>query len=148
MITYRFLSADEKNKIELFLREIDKSFPVPLSEKIELNKLAQKLVENGYVYMASDGDRPVGMFGFYANDVINRSAYGSVLGVITDYRRQGISKKLLEKVTSFCRDSGMSRFELYTHKTNTSAVTLYEKSGFVRVEDSCRPNDIKFVKEL
>ena len=53
------------------------------------------------------------------------------LGVMSDFRRQGVASKLLRHVISLAqRDPDISRIRLDVHKKNDAAIRLYEKLGF------------------
>lgn len=146
--TYRMAKSEEMNSVSELLKKIDKSFPIPLSDKTDLDELANKFLEKGYVYLAFDGEKPIGILGFYANDAETGRAYFSVLGVLESHQGQGIAKRILMDSIAFCKEKGMTSCVLYTHKTNVGAIAMYEKLGFVAEDDPARPHDIKFVKEL
>ena len=148
MIAYRLALPEDLSAIEDLLCRTDKTFPIPLSDKTDLGALAQKLIRNGYVYMALDGAEPVGLIGFYANDTQTYTAYISVVGVIDSHQRRGIAGQMVRDVLDICKAKGMAVCTLYTHKTNLGAIAMYEKLGFRASSDSARPHDIKFTKEL
>ena len=53
------------------------------------------------------------------------------LGVISDFRRQGVASKLLRHVITLAEsDPTIARLRLDVHKKNTAAIQLYEKMGF------------------
>ena len=52
------------------------------------------------------------------------------IGIVTEYRGQGIGSKLLGKVITHAWDSGLKRIELEVFSNNTVAVSLYKNSGF------------------
>ena len=60
-----------------------------------------------------------------------------VLGmqVHADWRRQGLGRRLLEAVIGHCREQGMHSIELSVFKSNHAALALYQRYGFVWVED-------------
>lgn len=145
---YRLAEFKDFTIMRRLLYQIDKTFPIPLSKKIDLDVLADKFLKKGYVYMALNGGLPVGMVGFYANNMVGRRAYISVVGVIEEYQHQGIAKKMVNESLAVCKEKGMTSCFLYTHKSNIGAIAMYQKLGFVAEEDPDRPHDIKFVKEL
>ncbi len=148
MITYRMADVSDASSVQGLLCAVDKTFPIPLSEKEDLSVLTQKFLEKGFVYMAADDETPVGMIGFYANNTDTRSAYISVLGILPTHQRRGIAKRMLSDSLALCKEKGMRSCFLYTHKTNVGAIALYNSFGFIAEEDINRPHDIKFVKEL
>ncbi len=148
MITYRIANNYDLYAVKNLLCAIDKTFPIPLSEKTNLGELAEKFIDKGYVYLAMESENPVGMLGFYANNMETRQAYISVLGVLEKYQGQGIAKRICLDSLDICKEKGMTSCILYTHKTNFGAIAMYEKLGFIAEEDPNRPHDIKFVKNL
>ncbi len=148
MITYQLANLTDLIPVNNILHAIDPSFPIPLSVKTNLDELAAKFLNNGYVYMALDGEYPVGLLGFYANNYETRAAYISVLGVLESHQGRGIAKRMVIDSLTICKERGMTSCFLYTHKTNTGAIAMYQRLDFVAEEDPTRPYDIKFVKEL
>ncbi len=144
MICYKLSDGSDNSSVLQILCQIDKSFPIPLSEKIKLDELADKLTSMGYVYLAIEEDRAVGIMGFYANDHVDKAAYISVLGVLESHQGRGIAKNLIERALKLCKDNGMEKAILFTHGSNTGAIKMYEKLGFSSEFDPKRPEDIKF----
>lgn len=53
------------------------------------------------------------------------------LGVVSDFRRQGVASALLRHVIVAAeRDASINRLRLDVHKKNVAAIQLYEKMGF------------------
>jgi RimJ/RimL family protein N-acetyltransferase len=52
------------------------------------------------------------------------------MGVLEDYRRQGVGTKLLDRVITVAKEQGLERIELEVYASNTPAINLYEKWGF------------------
>jgi len=52
------------------------------------------------------------------------------MGVLPDFRGQGIGKRLLESCISKAWSKGITRIELEVRADNTSAIKLYERFGF------------------
>lgn len=148
MITYHLSPKHDIDSLKCLLYQLDKTFPIPLSKKTDLDVLANKFLEKGYVYIALDGMNPVGMVGFYANDFKQYRAYISVVGVLPNYQGQGIAKQMMIGTLAICKKNGMTSCNLYTHKTNVGAIAMYKKLDFVAEEDAERPHDIKFTKGL
>ncbi len=148
MLTYRSFSVHESELLTRLLIQLDSSFPIPLSEKTELSSYAKKLLGSGTAYGAWEDGQPVGICGFYANDLTAGKAYVSVLGVLSSHQRRGIARKLLQDCLVLCRRAGMHWCCLYTHKTNLGAIALYRSFGFTEEITPQRPEDILFTKEL
>jgi ribosomal protein S18 acetylase RimI-like enzyme len=61
-------------------------------------------------------------------------AHGGVLGVgvLQDYRGQGIGTALIRAAIDMARATGLTRIELTVREQNARAIELYERLGFVR----------------
>lgn len=56
---------------------------------------------------------------------------GLGMGVRKDYRRLGIGTRLLDQTLLRAKELGLERVELEVLSSNTPAIRLYEKAGFV-----------------
>ena len=54
----------------------------------------------------------------------------------------------MKKTILVSKKQEMKKIRLYTHKTNISAISLYQKLGFKPHSDDNRPDDILFVLNL
>jgi ribosomal protein S18 acetylase RimI-like enzyme len=61
----------------------------------------------------------------------NRHSANIVLGVLEDYRGQGIAIKLFNNVFEWAKEVGISRLGLTVIKENNRAFNLYRKMGFI-----------------
>ena len=53
------------------------------------------------------------------------------LGVVSDFRRQGVASRLMRHVITLAKwDPSIARLRLDVHKKNIAAIKLYEKLGF------------------
>lgn len=52
------------------------------------------------------------------------------MGVLSDFRSQGIGLKLLQKTMTHAFSQGLTRLELEVFSDNQSAIALYKKCGF------------------
>jgi len=59
-------------------------------------------------------------------------AHGGVLGMglLPQFRSQGIGTRLIRPVLAAARTAGLHRVELTVRETNASAIALYRKAGF------------------
>jgi len=51
------------------------------------------------------------------------------VGVHAGYRRQGIGKQMIIAIKQLCKQNGICRLYLHTHKANTAACALYDSTG-------------------
>ena len=80
-------------------------------------------------YVAVDGDRVVGLTLIQRRGTTNTWIVGTV-GVLPDYRRQGLARKGLEKSLDLMRSHGAVKTWLGVINGNTPAQGLYESLGF------------------
>lgn len=82
-------------------------------------------------FVALDGERVVGWC-----DIVRRSLEGFRhvgglgMGVMKDYRGQGIGEQLASAALQGARTIGLERVELDVYASNNAAIKLYEKLGF------------------
>ena len=78
------------------------------------------------------------------------------MGVLKEYRNQGLGSQLLEKTLAHAKTNGLEKVELEVYESNTAAVNLYIKFGFEvegkriksRKLDGCYDNIIQMGKFL
>ena len=51
----------------------------------------------------------------------------------SEYRRQGIGKKIMEALIKYCKEHNVAKVFLEVRESNLSAIALYEKYGFFKV---------------
>lgn len=115
-----------------FLRNVDKDFPEPLSDRVDLKEYSKKMYENAVIITEIYDEQIVGMFAGYANDEKKEQAYVSFVSVVKEYRGSGIAKKLLSAFIEICRKKGFREVGLHTSLENQGAIRLYESNGFER----------------
>jgi RimJ/RimL family protein N-acetyltransferase len=54
------------------------------------------------------------------------------MGLLCEYRRMGLGGRLIDAALSHARQTGLEKIELEVFASNTAAIALYEKKGFVR----------------
>ena len=81
-------------------------------------------------FVAVEGDTVVGYVG--SQTVIDESDVMNI-AVHPDYRRRGIGEALLETLADALREKGSRGLTLEARVSNTPAVSLYKKAGFLQV---------------
>ena len=137
-------------KLERFLREVDRTFPVPISEKQDLAAYAQKLSERATLCAELDGKRIVALVAGYTENVTDNMAYISLVATVADAQGRGVGKRLTREFVSVAADKGLDAVHLYAVPTNTPAVSMYKKLGFeewIR-PDEPRPQDLHLIYRI
>jgi ribosomal protein S18 acetylase RimI-like enzyme len=90
-------------------------------------------IKNGYPhFVALDGDKIVGWCDIIPMKGVDFSHCGLMgMGLLVDYRRQGIGTRLLDTTIQAAEEYGLERVELEVYTSNTPAIRLYEKRGFI-----------------
>ncbi len=118
------LSAVAKERIFLEMTE------APPLEKVAGFQLSL-ITKNGAVYYAINDDKVVGWCDIFPQENPRQNHRGSLgMGILPEFRGQGIGTKLIEKVLSHAKDLGLEKVELHVYTTNTSGIALYKKMGF------------------
>lgn len=81
-----------------------------------------------YYLVAKDGDKVVGCAGLR-----NTCGDADITNVFVrkEFRRRGIAEEMLKKLMTDSREIGAEHFTLEVRASNTAAISLYEKLGFV-----------------
>jgi len=89
------------------------------------------LANGGVQFFAVDGERVVGWADVMPNDLPTLRHRGALgIGVLPEYRGQGIGPQLLRSVIDAAFASGITRVELEVREDNAEAIRLYEAFGF------------------
>lgn len=133
--------------VETFLRAVDRTFPVPLSDKRELHGFAVKLCEKATLCTETDGEKIVAMVAGYTENIVDNMAYISVVATLPEAQGRGLASKLILEFIRLCEAKNIDAVHLYAVPENVAAVRMYEKLGFVRYEKAgeSRPDDVHFI---
>lgn len=83
-----------------------------------------------YYVVAVDGEIPVGYCGIW--NVCGEAEIIDV-GVLSEYRKRGVGKGLLEAVFQYMKEKEIGVLNLEVREDNIPAISLYEKLGFEKV---------------
>jgi len=121
-------TVENQKVLTQYLREVDKDFEIPLSNKTDLEIYATKLLSHGIVLVSLDCGNLNGMLAGYCNDTNSGNAIISVLSVKKHCRGLGISHQLIRKMIDFCKKAGMRK--IHVDSVNPVAISSYQSSGF------------------
>ena len=139
-----------QESIYRFLCEIDDFFVPPLSEKQELLSFSKKIYLKATVCAEVVDSRIVSAVIGYTDNLIDNSAYISVVATLVDHYGHGYASKLINQFVDICSEKKIDSVHLYTTKNNIKAQRMYERLEFVRFfpENEQRRNDIHYIKYL
>ncbi|MBQ7365822.1 MAG: pyridoxal-phosphate dependent enzyme [Spirochaetaceae bacterium] len=125
------VQCNDIGKLLPFLQLIDKELPVRLSVRVDLERYAKKILDNGIVLGIEEDGKLCAAALFYCNDETTRTAYLSLIGVLPYYCKQGYANQLLDETIAYSRKCGMLNYSLDVDVRNTKAISLYSKKGFI-----------------
>ena len=85
-----------------------------------------------YFFACIQCDKIIGyVCGYELNrlDSAGNMLYIHGVGVHADYRRQSVGKQMITAVKELCKQNGIQKIFLYTHKANAAACALYDATG-------------------
>lgn len=102
-----------------------------------ISSLAKKFAKYAQFYYVHISKYICGFCSFYANDVVSREAYLSMIIINHEYQGKGIGSFLLNNCISSCKNEGMASLLLEVNKNNRKAIIFYEKKGFIILSERC-----------
>lgn len=128
------LKNTRTNQIKLlqYLKTIDSEFVIPLSEKVDLNEYAQKILSQGVVFVSLSEGKISSMVGVYCNDMINRISYVPILSISKQAQADGFhTRDYLRVVIELLNNVGMKKF--YCQTANRIIALIYIRLGFTEL---------------
>jgi ribosomal-protein-alanine N-acetyltransferase len=108
----------------------DPTFNPRLSERVDLEAYARKLVTHATRHEAWEGDRLLGLVAIYANAPDRMTAFITNVSVTPDQQGKGLAARLLAAGIESVRDLGFGRISLQVGQGNARAHSLYIRQGF------------------
>ena len=136
-----------KEMLREFLHAVDKDFPVPLSDKQDLDEFSQKLINMATLCTAQENGRILALVAGYTENLVNNTAYVSIAAALPEARRKGYTSCLMREFIQISAAKGVDAVHLYAVPTNRSAMRMYEKLGFTQwhIPDEPRPMDAHLI---
>ena len=104
-----------------------------IMDKNSFQPIFNELLEKDIVYIYEENNKAVGMFKLVQLE--HRSSHVGYLGGLAihpDFAGKGYGKKMMEAIIELGRQINLLRIELSADVINEKAVSLYEKTGFVK----------------
>lgn len=125
-----------------FLVSVDKDFPTPLSQKVDLAEYTAKLLEKSTISATAENGKIVSLVAAYTTTPQDNWVFIPVVVTEKSARGKGYAKK---EILDILREpTNAVAFHLYTAETNIPAIRLYQSIGFERIDNdkAPRPNDV------
>ena len=128
-IIYRSNEASEAEVIA-HLRRCDTDFMPPLSNRIEIDSYAAKIVSNANRLEAWADGNLIGLVAIYCNDQKDFLAYITNVSVQKEWVGKGVGSSLTQQGIKFAKKLGAKKICLEVDRNNIQAIALYKKIGF------------------
>lgn len=128
---------------EKYFRSFYDALSVVASERIYIEMIEPPSLEkvssfqsgliskNAPVYYAISDDRVVGWADIFPGENPRQSHRGGLgMGLLPEFRGQGLGSKLLSAVLAHAKKFGLEKVELNVYTSNPAAIALYKKFGF------------------
>lgn len=110
----------------MHLQLADLDFNPPLSQRVDLKKYSQKIISHASRFEAWDNQSLIGLIAIYDGD----PAYITNVSVLADWQKSGVALRLLHQCIDFLKQKKILTVDLEVSKSNSSAISLYEKNFF------------------
>ncbi len=124
---WKILPLTEEDIDEVLKIEED-SFPTPWSRNIFIKELKNPVSYSLAGWLTRDSSDLLVAYVFFW--IVQGEAHILNLTVREEFRRMGLSKRLLGFVLPFMREKGVEDIFLEVRKSNKAAISLYESFGF------------------
>lgn len=106
--------------------------PFPLESTAQF--VAANIRTGNPQYVADDGGRIVGWCDIVRSDIpVHRHCGALGMGVLAQYREQGLGRRLIDATLTAARGAGFERVDLVVYARNSRAAALYRSTGFVDI---------------
>jgi len=134
IIVREFIPGDEAAFRDINLEWIERFFVVEDKDRETLNNPKKYFLDpGGAIFMAMDGDNPVGAVALIVMG--GGSVELSKMGVRPAAQGKGVGRRLIAAAVSHARELGMKRVYIETNSILAPAIKLYHEAGFVPLKE-------------
>jgi len=119
------------NDIQIHLIGCDSEFDPSLSSSVNLSEYSKKIEKYSTTFEAWSENVLIGLIAAYFNDMEHKIGFITNVSVLPGFKGKGLASRLMEYVLRFALDQGFRRVELEVKPSNTAAIRLYAKFGFL-----------------
>ena len=121
----------DRVELEIHLTHCDSSFVPPLTDRVNIQRYAEKLIDKSVRFEAWHREQLIGLIAVYCNDPSKLTAFITSVSVLPAWQGNGIAANLLASCLEYVRQLGFAVLKLEVDSRNQAAVALYRKYGFV-----------------
>ena len=122
-----------KEKMLIFLKKIDNLFKIPLHKKVNIEEYVNKIISLAEVYIMYKENEIIAGVVFYTNNLSEKKAYISLVGVLEDYQNKGIGKNILKEVLKKIKRNKLKQEGIHTD--NKYALKIYKSLNFYIISE-------------
>ena len=122
--------------IFVHLLECADDFSPPLYTYVKIEEYAQKILDRAITFEAWKGNDLVGLIAAYFNDNDTKVGFVTNISVLERFRRCGVAFELMQRMIRYGASKGFIRVELEVKIGNSRARRLYERFGFIVIEQA------------
>ena len=136
----REIKPDDAERLANLIKSVERESQYMLFESGERNtgpEQQRKRIEgmkeegNSTIFVAEKNDELVAyLFAIGGNAKRNKHSVYLVIGILSEYRGQGLGAKLFEKLQEWAMEHSIHRLELTVVNRNEAGLKLYKKMGF------------------
>ena len=117
--------------INAFLDLKDSVYEKTIFDGNYLTTYVEKIHKYGNTFVIKRDTKIIGLVAFYANDLVKKYAFITMIVIRKDWQKHGFGKKLIELAKKESISAGMTTLGLWVHKENLNARGFYKKIGFI-----------------
>jgi GNAT superfamily N-acetyltransferase len=134
IVVREFIPGDEAAFRDINLEWIERFFVVEDKDRETLNNPKKYFLDpGGAIFMAMDGDEPVGAVALIVMG--GGSVELSKMGVRPATQGKGAGRRLIAAAVNRAREMGMKRVYIETNSILAPAIKLYHEAGFVPLKE-------------
>ena len=122
---FKIFKASEKDAHDISLLEAE-CFSVPWTKE----NIVESINSATVFYVAKFNDKTVGYLGMQN---AMGDGYITNVAVTNEFRKKGVATALLSSLFDYAIKNSMNFISLEVRKSNTAAISLYQKLGFIEV---------------
>lgn len=136
---YQIITATPDNAFDIvgLIYQLEKESSFMMYEKneipseIDMRQRIARVGENEVFFLAQKGSVSAGYLLLYRGRMVRNHGVGTIaLGVLDQFKRQGVGSALLHEAIRWAQSHGVYRLQLQVQTENETAIRLYKKLSF------------------
>jgi len=131
-VFFEYISNNVTNKIRLIklLNYLDSFYIPPVSSLVDIDFYCDKILNNAIIIIAIVDNKDIGFIATYFNDINNKKAFITSIGIDKKYQGKKIGLKLIQNIFDIAKKINFNKIELEVNVSNAKAIKFYNTVGF------------------